>query len=276
MGFFKKLVTGLLVFSIFSVVFSSNILAADSTFERIKKTGVLRVAGMVGNEPYYHKDLKTGEWSGFCIEMSKDIAKMMNAKLEVVETTWGNSVLDLQAQKIDISFALNATPKRALVIDFTKPIFFNSFCIITREGFKAATWEDLNNPDVTIAIDIGSSHEQIARRYAPKAKIVGYTSRDEVGMAVVAKRADCFVTTVFLGLTALKKNPTLGEFIIPDPVISIPVNAGVRKEADKSFRDFVNVWADYNHSLGTTREWIIDALGDIDIKPADIPSEVQF
>lgn len=266
----------IMIVAILAMVAWTSPVVAESTFDEIKKNRTLRVAGMVGNEPYYHKDLKTGEWSGFCIEMAKSIAKELNAKIKVIETTWGNSVLDLQAKKIDISFALNATPKRALVIDFTRPIFYNSFCIITKKGFVAETWKDLNNPNVKIAIDMGSSHELIARRYAPKADIVGYVSRDEVVMAVLAKRADCFVTTIFLGLTALMKNPELGEFIIPKPVMSIPVNAGIRKETDSKFKDFVNIWADYNRSLGTTREWIVKALADVGIKPSDIPPEVQF
>jgi polar amino acid transport system substrate-binding protein len=249
---------------------------SDSTFDRIKKTGVVRVAGLVGEEPYFHKDLSTGKWSGFCIEMARDIAKNFGAKLEIVESTWGNSVLDLQANKIDISFALNPTPKRALVIDFTRPIFYNSFSIVTRKGFTVKSWSELNRPEVKIGVDIGSTHELIARRYTPNANIIGFKSRDEVIMAVQAGKADCFVCTIILGLTSLKKNPELGTFIIPEPVLSVPVSAGVRKEPDKSWRDWVSVWADYNRGLGTTREFIIESLKDVGIKLSDVPPQVQF
>ena len=37
-----------------------------------------RVAGEL---PYFQKDLASGEWSGACIEMAKDIAKVFDAKL---------------------------------------------------------------------------------------------------------------------------------------------------------------------------------------------------
>ncbi len=251
-------------------------LAADSTFDRIKKSGTLRVAGLVGEEPYFHKDLKTGEWSGFCIEMAKDIAKQLDVKLNILESTWGNSVLDLQAGKIDLSFGLNPTPKRALVIDFSRPLFYNSFSIVTRKGFQAATWEDLNKPEVKIGVDIGSSHELIARRYAPKANIIGFKTRDEVIMAVQTGRADCLICTVFLGLSSLKKNPELGKFMIPKPVLSAPVCAGVRMENDKQFRDWVSIWADYNRFIGQSREWILDALKKMEIDVSAVPPEVQF
>jgi len=250
--------------------------ASESAFDRIKKAGVMRVAGLVGEEPYFHKDLKTSEWSGFVIEMAKDIANELGAKLEIVESTWGNSVLDLQANKIDISFGLNPTPKRALAIDFTRPLFFNSFAIVTRKGFEAKTWKALNDPKVKIAVDIGSTHELIARRYAPKASIIGFKTRDEVILAVQSKRADCLIATIFLGLTSLKKNPELGKFMLPTPVLSLPVSAGVRHEEDKTFRDFVSVWADYNRGLGTTREWILKALEPMGITASDLPPEVTF
>src|SRR5215510_2773932 len=70
--------------------------APDSTLDRIKKSGVLRVAVIVGQEPYFHKDLASGQWSGACIDMATDIAGKLGAKVETLESTWGNQILDLQ------------------------------------------------------------------------------------------------------------------------------------------------------------------------------------
>src|SRR5215831_10279298 len=77
--------------------------APTSTLDRIKKNGVLRVAVIVGQEPYFHKDLATGQWSGACIEMANDIATKLGAKVETLESTWGNQILDLQSDKIDLA-----------------------------------------------------------------------------------------------------------------------------------------------------------------------------
>src|SRR5262249_87089 len=46
---------------------------AGSTLERIKRTGALRIGVIVGQEPYFHKDLASGQWSGACIDMANDI-----------------------------------------------------------------------------------------------------------------------------------------------------------------------------------------------------------
>jgi ABC-type amino acid transport substrate-binding protein len=72
------------------------------------------VAVIVGQEPYFHKDLPTGKWSGACIDMANDIAAKLSAKVETVESTWGNQILDLQGDKVDLAFAVNPTPERAL------------------------------------------------------------------------------------------------------------------------------------------------------------------
>src|SRR5882724_2446588 len=77
--------------------------APESTLERIKKSGVLRVAVIVGQEPYFHKDLASGQWSGACIDMANDIASKLNAKVETLESTWGNQILDLQGGKVDLA-----------------------------------------------------------------------------------------------------------------------------------------------------------------------------
>jgi polar amino acid transport system substrate-binding protein len=251
--------------------------AAASTLARIKSTGVLRVAALVGQEPYFHKDLASGQWSGACIDMANDIASKVSAKVAYVESTWGNQILDLQGDKIDLAFAVNPTPERALVIDFSTPILVHSFTVITRKGFaKPQTWEEINQPGVKIAVDIGSTHELIARRYCPKATILGFKTRDEAILAVATGRADCNVSLGVLSVTTLKKNPNLGELAIPRPLLTLPTNLGIRAEPDRRYKDFLSAWADYNRAMGQTREWMLKGFGAVGLKPEDIPPEVQF
>ena len=251
--------------------------AAASTLARVKSTGVLRVAALVGQEPYFHKDLASGQWSGACIDMANDIASKVSAKVEYVESTWGNQILDLQGDKIDLAFAVNPTPERALVIDFSTPILVHSFTVITRKGFpKPQTWEEINQPGVKIAVDIGSTHELIARRYCPKATILGFKTRDEAILAVATGRADCNVSLAVLSVTTLKKNPNLGELAIPRPLLTLPTNLGIRAEPDRRYKDFLSAWADYNRAMGQTREWMLKGFEAVGLKPEDIPPEVQF
>ncbi|MBI1775389.1 MAG: transporter substrate-binding domain-containing protein [Proteobacteria bacterium] len=251
--------------------------AGESTFDRVKRTKVLRAAALPGESPYFNKDPATGEWSGMAIEMAKDIAKVFEAKLEYIESTYGNSVLDLQADKVDIAFSLNPTPARALVIDFTHPVFMHGFGHVGSKTFKASTWPEMNKPNVRIAVDIGSVHEVSARRFAPKAEITGYKTRDDCVLAVQSGRADSVILAVILGLTAVKKNPQLGQYqILNNPLVQLPSCIGIRRETDKRWRDFLDAWVDYNRGIGQIREWMVNGLALNGVTAEDIPPEVAF
>ncbi len=251
--------------------------AADNTLDRIRSTKVLRIAVLPGELPYFNKDLATGTWSGFSIEMANDIAKLLDVKLEYTESTYGNSILDLQANKVDLGFALNPTPQRALVVDFTNLVFPHPFGAMLKKGLDAKTWADINKPEVRIAVDVGSANEAVARRFAPNATIKSMKSRDEVMLEMASGRADCVVNALVLGLTAIAKNPSLGTYkILQSPSVTVASGCAVRREADKRWRDFLSVWIDYNRGIGQMREWFVKGLALSGVKPEDVPVELSI
>lgn len=248
----------------------------DNTLDRIRANKVLRIAVLPGELPYFNKDLATGNWSGFSIEMANDIAKLLDVKLEYTESTYGNSILDLQSNKIDLGFALNPTPQRALVVDFTATVFPHPFGAMLK-GIEAKTWADINKPEVRIAVDVGSANETVARRFAPNATIKSLKSRDEVMLEMSSGRVDCVVNALVLGLTAIAKNPNLGTYkILQTPAVAIPSSMAVRREPDKRWRDFLSVWVDYNRGIGQMREWFVKGLSLSGVKPEDVPVELNI
>jgi polar amino acid transport system substrate-binding protein len=250
---------------------------ADNTLDRIRADKVLRIAVLPGELPYFNKDLASGTWSGMCIEMANDIAKLLDVKLEYTESTYGNSILDLQSNKIDLGFALNPTPQRALVVDFCGAVFHHPFGAMLKKGLEAKTWADINKPDVRIAVDVGSANEAVARRFAPNATIKSLKSRDEVMLEMSSGRVDCVVNALVLGLTAIAKNPNLGSYkILQTPSVAIPSSMAVRRESDKRWRDFLSVWVDYNRGIGQMREWFVKGLALSGVKPEDVPVELNI
>jgi polar amino acid transport system substrate-binding protein len=251
--------------------------AADNTLDHVRGAKVLRIAVLPGELPYFNKDLASGTWSGMCIEMANDIAKLLDVKLEYTESTYGNSILDLQSNKIDLGFALNPTPQRALVVDFCGAVFHHPFGAMLRKGLEAKTWADINKPDVRIAVDVGSANEAVARRFAPNATIKSLKSRDEVMLEMSSGRVDCVVNALVLGLTAIAKNPNLGSYkILQTPSVAIPSSMAVRRESDKRWRDFLSVWVDYNRGIGQMREWFVKGLALSGVKPEDVPVELNI
>jgi polar amino acid transport system substrate-binding protein len=251
--------------------------AADNTLERVRSSKVMRIAVLPGELPYFNKDLASGTWSGMCIEMANDLAKLLDVKLEYTESTYGNSILDLQSNKIDVGFALNPTPQRALVVDFCGAVFNHPFGAMLKKGLEAKTWADINKPEVKIAVDAGSANEAVARRFASNATIKSLRSRDEVMLEMSSGRVECVVNALVLGLTAIAKNPNLGTYkILQSPSVAIPSSMGVRREPDKTWRDFLATWIEYNRGIGQMREWFIKGLSLSGVKAEDVPVELNI
>ena len=250
---------------------------SDNTLDNIRVAKVLRIAVLPGELPYFNKDLAAGTWSGMCIDMANDIAKLLDVKLEFTESTYGNSILDLQSNKIDLGFALNPTPQRALVVDFTHLVFPHPFGAMLRNGLEAKTWADINKPEVKIAVDVGSANETVARRFAPNATITSLKTRDDVMLQMASGRVDCVVNALVLGLTAIAKNPNLGSYkILQSPSVAIPSAMAVRRESDKRWRDFLSVWVDYTRGIGQMREWFVKGMSQSGVKPEDVPVELNI
>ena len=250
---------------------------AESTFDRVRRTKVLRIAALPGELPYFSKDLVSGEWSGSCIEMANDIAKVFDAKLAYVESTYGNSVLDLQSNKVDLAFALNPTPARALSIGFTHPMIIHPFGCVARKGLAPKTWADINKPDIRIVYDIGSLHETAAKRYCPKAQLTGFKNRDECLLNMQSGRADVHILAAILGLSEVGKNPTIGAYyLLTEPLVALPSCLGIQREPDIRFRDVINAWLDMARGSGQIREWMLEGLAKAGVSPDQVPAALTF
>jgi polar amino acid transport system substrate-binding protein len=251
--------------------------ANESTFDRVRRTKTLRIAALPGELPYFQKDITSGEWSGACIDMSKDIAKVFDAQVAYVESTYGNSVLDLQSNKIDLAFALNPTPARALSIGFTHPMIVHPFGCVARKGFDPSTWDDLNKPEIRVVYDIGSLHETAAKRYCPKAQLTGYKTRDDCTLALQSGRADAHILAAILGLSAIGKNPSLGSYhLLNNPLVALPSCLGIQREPDTRFADVINAWIDFNRGTGQIREWLLDGLAKFGVTREQVPATLSF
>jgi polar amino acid transport system substrate-binding protein len=249
----------------------------ESAWARIHRTKVLRIGAVAGAAPYYHKDLASGEWQGFMIDFAKSLAGSLNVKLDINETTWGNSVLDLQSNKIDVFFGLNPTPQRALVVDFSDPLFNNAFVLVARKDFSPKTWEELNKPDVKVAVDIGSSHDQMVTKMLPNAQIIRLEKAADATLAVQTGRADCQVLAVVLALTVMSKNPTIGHIVLPTPTQATTTNLGFRKEADRQWVEYVNKWIAQTRASGKVKQVVLANMQTLSgVKPDQVPTEISF
>ncbi len=251
--------------------------AQTSKVDEIRQRGSLRMAGILNEDPYFSKDPRTGEWRGFAVEMARDIADNLGVKLEVVESSWANSILDVQSGKVDLALALTALPKRALSVHFSSPTYYNSFVIISpKASLKNKTWAQLNDPSVTIAVDLGSAQDQITKQVLPKAKVLRFKTRDEAVIALTTGKADAVINTVLNGMIMTKKNAALGKVYVPQPLLSSPSVIGLNYKTDDTWKQFISAWADYNRRVGNNQNWIIKGLEPFGVSLDDLPEGFSF
>jgi polar amino acid transport system substrate-binding protein len=246
----------------------------ESTWDLIKRTGKVRM-GIFDYPPYFLRDKASGEWVGAMVEMAKDIAKELDVKLEMVDVGgFGEAVLSLQSNKVDMNFGLQATPKRATAIDFAGPIYWIEWVTVNNPKFKGKVWADYNKPEVKVAVMQGTSDEVLLRKMAPKATRVEFKEISQVALAVSSNRADAFTTTVLASMVMKVKNPGLGDFVNPTPRIALPGYIGMRLEDDQRFQKFLNRWAEWNIGLGLNEIRMRESLKTLGID--EIPSTVSF
>lgn len=250
--------------------------AKEPNLARILGTRRLRVAGFVSEEPYCYKDPSSGQWAGFCLTMARNLAAELGVEVAVNETGWPDAVMDLHTDKIDLAYGPSPTAQRAMFADFANPVFYDTYAIIARKGFAPKSWDELNTAQTLVAVDTGSPREEAARRFAGNAAITGFKTRDEALAAVQTGRDDCFLATVFLALAMLKKNPQLGELVVPAPHLRAAVCPAMPYDDDRRFHGVVDAWNEEHRGTEEIRGWIMAALAKLGIEPSDLPPDISF
>ncbi len=274
--FLKNIGTGVILAGGASIPMVGAAQAQPSTLKRVLSSGKLRIGAVTDGIPAFQKDIRSGDWRGIFIDISRKLAQENGLKLEIVETTWGNSVLDLQSNKIDIMFGLNPTPERQKAIDFSTPVFQNAFTLVGKKDAIFKTWEEYNTPQMRIAVDAGSSHDATVTRLIPKATIIRLDSVGEASIALQSGKADvqCFV--MMLGLPAIKRNRQLGMIAAPTPIAFTTSHAGFPKSEDKEWQVFVDQWIKQNRDNGFIPKAILENMKLVGVTPEDFPPGIQL
>ena len=178
------------------------------TLTDIVNRGELRIAVQSGAPPYAFID-KNGVPAGSMVDFAQGMADAMGVKLKVLDFDWDGLIPALLSGKADILAAdMTPTLKRALKISFTDPWIYVQPCIFTRTDIPYKTLEDVNKPEVTVGVLLGSTGETIAKKYLPNAKIKSYKGGGRmVVQALVAGHIDAGVNDDLAVLTVLPDFP---------------------------------------------------------------------
>ena len=250
---------------------SSALSQETSTWDAIQERGSIRV-GVVQAPPWFFKDPATSEWTGLGSSVGRAMADTLGVTFEPVEVTWGSAVSALQANKIDIMFVLDATPARAMAIDFpAQPLLYYALAVLADDDLEIKSWTDLDNPDLKLAVTQGTTMETYVKKHLTQTEILTFPSNGESVAAFQSGRVNA-VSLFHPPLIAMRQKIGRGQIVLPEPVRQSSSSAGVRRETDTRFRDWVNTAISYYYETGQTQVWYEDFLTDFGVDPSTVPA----
>jgi polar amino acid transport system substrate-binding protein len=245
-----------------------------STLDRIKQDKQLRI-GVTSAEPWFFKDPMTEKWTGVGVAMGEKLAANLGATLVPVETTWANAVAALQADQIDVMFVLDPTEERKKAIDFPEaPLFYYAMGALVAQDSPIKTWQDIDKSGVRIGVTLGTSLDKNVTAMVKTAEINRFSNNDEAIAAFASRRVDV-VVQFHPALVVQYARLKLGKVILPTPVNPVATSAGLRKEANPAFRDWVSEQFATLYKEGVPDQVFDAYLKSKNIDPKGIPGLVK-
>ncbi|HEX3346549.1 MAG TPA: transporter substrate-binding domain-containing protein [Acetobacteraceae bacterium] len=227
--------------------------SAGSTWDAIRARKTVRV-GVTPSEPWYAKDPASGQWSGMGAMLGQQIAKDLDATAEFVETTWANAPAGLQANQFDIMFVLDPTPARALAIDFPfAPVLYYALGFMVKEDPAPRTWAALDMPETSIAVPVGTSMDRWLGMHMKKAHVIRARTVDEAILQYQSGNARALVL-YHPALIGYRLRIGHGVVVVPTPAVTSMAGAGIRREADKTWRDYLTSVLTFYYESGTIED----------------------
>lgn len=183
------------------------------------------------------------EIDGFDVDIARELARLMNVELEIVQVGSPDRIPFLQADRIDIVLgAITRTVARALVIDYTIPLHTQTVAVLTRDGTAVPinSLADLNNSEVRLVQVRGTIGVPWIEANAPEAQLTLLDNYPDTFRAMAQGRADAMVDVIESVVIPMRQVDGVEWRILDETISNTWVGIGVQK-GNHSLRDFLNI-----------------------------------
>jgi len=239
-------------------VFASDVrqsLSAESTLAQVIGKNKLRI-GFSTFVPWAMKD-KTGGYTGFEIEVARQLATDMGVEAEFVPTKWSGIIPALLTGKFDVIIGgMTITPERNLKVNFTEPYEFSGMSLLASSKLAGGRsgLESFNDPELTIVARIGTTGVTAAKKYLPKAQLRLFDDEGQALQEVLNNRAAAMISSQpFPEFQALKYSDKLFLPLAGKTFARGPIGFAIRK-GDVDFLNFLNNWIRVKNADGWLQE----------------------
>ncbi len=205
--------------------------------------GVLKI-GTADSPPWILFNTKTKTYYGPSVDLFNAVGKALGEKVQYVDTGYATAIPGLLAHQFDIiGLPIFNTPARLKVIDFVLWTNSGNCYVALKKNTKVNKLSDFNNPNVTMAVQVGASIQTDFPTKYPKAKVnaIQSTGAAPVIQEVLSGRADITDIDAPLAYKYTAVFPQLRT--IPDPATCLAhpdfphqIGMGIRKDSSPQFR----------------------------------------
>ena len=230
----------------------------NSVLSKTRKAGTLRM-GYAQTAPWFYKDAKTGALQGIYFDVAEEMCKLLQVKSEYQETTFADSTLALRRGDYDVFVSsLTYTVPRATTVAFPTPPLWQrgSLALIHKDNVgRFKTMEDLNSPDVTIAVNTGTSAEAQQRRLFPKSKVLATTGQILTATEPVrTKRADAWLNGENDVVVFARKNASWAAVLDEEHPFDKAPNTWAIRYGDPAWESFISGFCNYMITQGFVKQ----------------------
>ena len=208
---------------------------------------------------------ESGELIGFEIDLARKLAKDMGVKAEFTLYPWDEVIPALQSGKIDIlTGGMSITAERALQVNFTQPTAESGVSIATNIGLTKdiQRLEELNSPEITIAVVNKTLAHSVTQTFFDKANIEVYSDGAKAGQAVITGNAHAYLASLTQTRFLALNNGDKVDLPIAEPLLASREAIAVRK-GEQELLNFLNSWITARRAdrwIATTRDYWFETL----------------
>src|SRR5437763_1880741 len=240
-----KRVVVILLAAVFLIFMNMRSGGADTTLEKINRTGTLTIGTRTGSPPFAYIN-RNNDWVGFSIDLvkqailpvlSKKLSKQI--KLEKKESTPQTRIPLLTSNAVDlIAETMTDTKERREAVDFSLTFFVTGAQFLVKKGSPIKGIESIGGR--RIAAQQGSTNARIIRERVPSAKLLEFPDQPAAFQALAQGHVQAY-TNDGIQLAGLKaKAPKPDDWKVVGDFFSYePYGMAMRKN-DSDFRAVVN------------------------------------
>lgn len=222
-----------------------------SRLHKVLEAGSLRVGTTGDWNPMTVRNPATNSYQGFDIDVMNELANDLGVKITFVPTEWKTLINGIVADKYDISTSASITTQRIRTVAFTKSYYQVGTVPLTlkRNLNRFNDWEDINKPEVIVAVTLGTSQEQQVKKFFPKSQIRPIEAPARDFHEVLSGRAHVSVTSNLEASLLIKSHPQMA--IIPVSEARSPADlAFIVPQEDFIWLNFLNHWITIKQNNG--------------------------